>query len=114
MLVIAGHRIGTAELESALTSHPAVCEAAVVGVPDKIKGEVARGFVILNDNVKGDGELARELREHVRSELGPVAVLRQIEFRADLPRTRSGKLVRRILKAQTLGHDVGDTSTLEE
>ncbi|MGE4298505.1 MAG: acetate--CoA ligase [Desulfovibrionaceae bacterium] len=114
VLVIAGHRIGTAELESALTAHPAVCEAAVIGVPDKIKGEVAKGFVMLNGHVKGDDELVRELREHVRRELGPVAVLRQIEFRTDLPRTRSGKIVRRILKAQTLGQDVGDTSTLED
>lgn len=114
VLVIAGHRIGTAELEGALLSHRAVTEAAVIGVPDKIKGEVAKGFVILNQEVEASDELIKELKEHVRKELGPIAVLRSIEFRDSLPRTRSGKIVRRILKAEELGEEVGDTSTLEE
>jgi len=114
VLNIAGHRMGTAELESALVSHASVAEAAVIGVPDMIKGQVAKAFVILNDGHVGAPELVRALMEHVRRELGPVAVLRSIEFRDTLPKTRSGKIMRRILKAEELGEDVGDVSTLEE
>ncbi len=114
VLVISGHRIGTAELEGALENHKAVAEAAVIGIPDKIKGEVAKAFVILKEDVEATDELVRELKEHIRKELGAVAVVRTIEFRDSLPRTRSGKIVRRILKAQELGQEIGDTSTLED
>jgi len=116
VLNIAGHRVGSAELESAFVSHRAVAEAAVIGVPDKIKGEVAKAFVILSEDVEVEDpdELIKELKRHVRNELGPVAVVKSIEFRDKLPKTRSGKIMRRILRAQELGEEVGDTSTLED
>ena len=114
VLNIGGHRIGTAELESAFASHKAVAEAAVIGVPDKIKGEVAKAFVILNPNYEPSNELVKELMDHMRRELGPVAVVKGFEFPDKLPKTRSGKIMRRILKAQEMGEEVGDTSTLED
>ncbi len=116
VLNIAGHRVGTAELESALVSHKAVAEAAVIGIPDKIKHEVAKAFVTLNDDVEVEDtdQLIKALKTHVRTELGPVAVVKSIEFRDKLPKTRSGKIMRRVLKAKELGEEVGDTSTLED
>ncbi|EPR43354.1 acetate/CoA ligase [Desulfovibrio sp. X2] len=111
---IAGHRLGTAELESALVSHRAVAEAAVIGVPDKIKGELAKAFVILREGFEESDELARELREHMRRELGPVAELKGVKFRADLPKTKSGKIMRRLLKAEELGTEPGDVSMLDD
>ncbi|WP_461208698.1 acetate--CoA ligase [Desulfocurvus sp. DL9XJH121] len=114
---IAGHRIGTAEVESALASHRFVAEAAVIGVPDTIKGEVAKAFVVLDEGWDQDFEtgedLVASLTAHVRRELGPVAVVRSIEFRDSLPHTRSGKIMRRVLKAEELGQDAGDLSSLE-
>ncbi len=116
VISIAGHRVGSAEIESALVAHKAVAEAAVIGVPDKIKGEVAKAFVTLSSEYTVDDpdELIKNLKSHVRSELGPVAVIKGIEFRETLPKTRSGKIMRRVLKAQEMGEDVGDTSTLED
>ncbi|MEW5772868.1 MAG: acetate--CoA ligase [Thermodesulfobacteriota bacterium] len=118
VLNIAGHRIGNAEMESGLNAHKWVIESAVVGVPDAIKGEVAKAFVVLKDGWREEydsaEELIKHLKTHIRKELGPVAVIKSIEFKPDLPKTRSGKIVRRILKAQELGQDVGDTSTLED
>jgi acetyl-CoA synthetase len=117
VLNIAGHRIGTAELESALVSHRSVAEAAVIGVPDKIKGEVAKAFVLLSEEhgeVEDQDELIKVLKNHVRKELGPVAVVKSIEFRDKLPKTRSGKIMRRVLRAEELGEEVGDTSSLED
>lgn len=117
VLNIAGHRIGTAELESALVSHRAVAEAAIIGVPDSIKGEVAKAFVILNEEFndpEDPDELLKSLKAHIRRELGPVAVVKSIDIREKLPKTRSGKIMRRILKAEELGVEVGDTSTLED
>ncbi|MBU1002643.1 MAG: acetate--CoA ligase [Proteobacteria bacterium] len=118
VLNIAGHRIGTAEVESALVAHRFVNEAAVIGIPDAIKGEVAKAFVILTEGWQEEydnsEELITALKKHVRYELGPVAVLKSLEFRSTLPKTRSGKIMRRILKAEELGQDVGDTSTLED
>ncbi|WP_291320323.1 acetate--CoA ligase [Desulfonatronospira sp.] len=116
VISIAGHRVGSAEIESALVAHKAVSEAAVIGVPDKIKGEVAKAFVTLSAEYTVDDpdELIKALKSHVRSELGPVAVIKGIEFRDTLPKTRSGKIMRRVLKAQEMGEDVGDTSTLED
>ncbi len=114
VLNIGGHRLGTAEMESAFLAHKAVAEAAVIGIPDKIKGEVGKAFVILNEGVETDNNLVKELQEHIRRELGPVAVIKVIEFVDTLPKARSGKIMRRILKAKELGQSVGDTSTLED
>jgi len=111
---VAGHRLGTAELESALVAHRAVAEAAVIGIPDKIKGEVAKAFVTLREGVEESDELAKELKEHMKRELGPVAELKSVKFRKDLPKTKSGKILRRLLKAEELGTEPGDISMLEE
>lgn len=114
VLKIAGHRIGTSEVESAFVSHPSVAEAAVIGKSDPIKGEVIKAFVILREGYKLNTKLIEELKKHVRYELGPVAVLGAIKQVDSLPKTRSGKIMRRILRAQEKGEDLGDTSTLEE
>jgi len=111
---VSGHRIGTMEVESALVSHQAVAEAAVIGKPDPIKGEAIKAFVILKEGYKGSEELAEELKQHVRKELGTLAVPSEIEFVDKLPKTRSGKIMRRVLKAKELGIDPGDLSTLED
>jgi acetyl-CoA synthetase len=114
VLNVAGHRIGSAEVESALVSHPAVAEAAVIGKPDPLKGESIKGFVTLRvGNDPSDG-MVHDLQRHVRRELGPIAVPSEIEFTPTLPKTRSGKIMRRLLKAQELGLDPGDITTLEE
>jgi acetyl-CoA synthetase len=113
VLNVAGHRIGTAEVESALVSHPAVAEAAAIGVPDAMKGETIKVFVqIRGDHVASDA-LAAVLIEHVRRELGPIATPSSLEFVASLPKTRSGKILRRFLKAKEAGVDAGDVSTME-
>ncbi len=114
VLKIAGHRIGTSEVESAFVSHPAVAEAAVIGKSDPIKGEVIKAFLILREGYNLDTKLIEELKKHVRHELGPVAVLGAIKQVDSLPKTRSGKIMRRVLRARELGEDLGDTSTLEE
>jgi len=115
VLKIAGHRIGTAEVESALVSHKYVAEAACIGVPDKVKGEVAQLFVTLKKGVEQDETtLVEELKQHVRKELGPIVVIRGITFQDKLPKTRSGKIMRRVLKARELGLQEGDLSTLED
>jgi len=113
VLNVAGHRIGTAEVESALVSHPAVAEAAAIGVPDPMKGECIKAFVqVRSDHVPSDA-LAATLIEHVRRELGPIATPSSLEFVASLPKTRSGKILRRFLKAKEAGVDAGDVSTME-
>lgn len=114
VLKIAGHRIGSAEVESAFVGHPAVAEAAVIGKSDPIKGEVIKAFIILREGYELKTQLIEELKKHVRYELGPVAVLGEIVQVDSLPKTRSGKIMRRILRAQEMGEDLGDTSTLEE
>ncbi len=118
VLNIAGHRIGTAEVEGALCSHRFVAEAAVIGLPDKIKGEVAKAFIVPAEGWEAhfaDADaLAAELRAHVRRELGPIVVLRAMEVREALPRTRSGKILRRMLRAEELGQPLGDVSTLDD
>ncbi|HHJ63768.1 MAG TPA: acetate--CoA ligase [Aquifex aeolicus] len=111
---VAGHRIGTMEVESALVDHPAVAEAAVIGKPHEVKGESIKAFVILKEGYRASAELAEELRLHVRNELGPIAVPDEIEFVDRLPKTRSGKIMRRILRARELGLEIGDVSTLED
>ncbi len=114
VLNVSGHRIGSAEVESALVSHPAVAEAAVIGKPDEIRGESIKGFVILRMGADPSEEMIGDLKSHVRKELGPIAVPSELEFTASLPKTRSGKIMRRLLKAQELGLDPGDITTLEE
>jgi acetyl-CoA synthetase len=115
VLNIAGHRVGTAEVESALVSHKYVAEAACIGVPDKVKGEVAKVFVTLKEGVEGDeSELFNELKAHVRKELGPIVIIKEITFEEKLPKTRSGKIMRRVLKARELGLKEGDLSTLDD
>jgi acetyl-CoA synthetase len=114
LIVVSGHNIGTAEVESALVSHDAVAEAAVIGKPDPLKGNIIKAFVTLRVGASpGDG-LSAELARHVRKSLGPVAVPAEIEYVDRLPKTRSGKIMRRVLKARELGMDPGDISTLEE
>jgi acetyl-CoA synthetase len=114
VLNVAGHRIGTAEVESALVSHPAVAEAAAIGVPDALKGEAIKAFVTTRAGHAPSDALAASLIEHVRRELGPIASPSAIEFVAALPKTRSGKILRRFLKAQEGGQDPGDVSTMEQ
>jgi acetyl-CoA synthetase len=112
---VSGHRLGTMEIESALVSHPAVAEAAVVGRPDELKGEGIVAFVILQGDCHGDAELVKSLRQHVGVEIGPIARPDEIRFSDALPKTRSGKIMRRILRALAAGEKVsGDTSTLED
>jgi acetyl-CoA synthetase len=114
LIVVAGHNIGTAEVESALVSHDAVAEAAVIGKPDALKGNSIKAFVILRDGRQPGDKLRNDLIYHVRMTLGPIAIPSEIEFVESLPKTRSGKIMRRVLKAQELGMDPGDISTLEE
>ncbi|MGZ4816565.1 MAG: acetate--CoA ligase, partial [Terriglobales bacterium] len=114
VLNVAGHRIGTAEVESALVSHPAVAEAAAIGIPDSLKGEVIKAFVQCRAGHTASDSLATTLIEHVRRELGPIATPSAIEFVAAMPKTRSGKILRRYLKAKEQGIDPGDISTLEQ
>ncbi|NCF75170.1 MAG: acetate--CoA ligase [Xanthomonadaceae bacterium] len=112
VLKIAGHRIGTAEVESAFVSHKDAVEAGVIGVPDEIRGEVIKAFIILKKGVKGTDTLKIKLKKQVRKTLGPVAVIKDIEFVEKLPKTRSGKIMRRVLKAKELNLPLGDTSSL--
>ena len=114
LIVVAGHNIGTAEVESALVSHDAVAEAAVIGKPDPLKGNTIKAFVTLRVGASPSNGLSAELARHVRKSLGPVAVPAEIEYMDRLPKTRSGKIMRRVLKARELGMDPGDISTLEE
>ena len=108
-----GHLIGPFEVESALIEHPAVAEAAVIGVPDETAGEVVKAFVTLKAGFTASEALERELRGHARKRLGPAVAPREIVFRDHLPRTRSGKIMRRLLRARELGLPEGDLSTLE-
>jgi acetyl-CoA synthetase len=112
VLKVAGHRIGTAEVESAFVHHKSVVEAGVIGVPDVIRGEVIKAFVILKKGSKGSENLEKELKKTVRKILGPIAIIKEIEFVDKLPKTRSGKIMRRVLKAKELGLPLGDTSSL--
>ena len=114
VLSIAGHRIGNAEIESAIVTHPAAAEAAVIGKPHPVKGESAKAFVILKKGRKACDELVVALKKQIRKELGPIAVTDEIEFVDKLPKTHSGKIMRRVLKAKELGQDLGDTSALAD
>ena len=114
VLSVAGHRIGTADVESAFVSHSSVAEAAVIGVPDSIKGESIVAFVQLRQGETESDALNKALIAHVRKELGAIAAPAKVSFMKALPKTRSGKIMRRYLKALETGADVGDISTLEE
>ncbi|HEY0615387.1 MAG TPA: acetate--CoA ligase [Candidatus Elarobacter sp.] len=114
VLNVAGHRIATADVESALVSFPACGEAGVCGIPDAIKGEAIVAYVVLRAGHTQSDELAKQLIDHVRRELGPIATPAAIRFTAKLPKTRSGKIMRRLLKAQETGQELGDVTTLEE
>ena len=110
----AGHLVGPFEVESALLEHPAVAEAGVIGKPDPVAMEIVKAFVSLKEGYEPTDELKRELRRFSRERLGPGIAPREIDFIDTLPKTRSGKIMRRLLKARELGLDEGDTSTLEE
>jgi len=113
---VSGHRIGTAEVESALVSHPKVAEAAVAPMPHDIKGQALYAFVTLKDGVHESEELRKELMTHVRKEIGAIAVPDKLQFAPALPKTRSGKIMRRILRkiAENQVEQIGDTSTLAD
>jgi acetyl-CoA synthetase len=115
VLNVSGHRLGTMEIESALVSHPAVAEAAVVGKPDDLKGEEIVAFVILDGSQPASDELLKELKKHVGNEIGAIARPGEIRFTDALPKTRSGKIMRRLLRDLAAGKEIsGDTSTLED
>ena len=114
VIKIAGHRIGTIEVESACLKHPAVAECAVVGRPDEVRGEVISAFVLLKHGHTPSAELRKAVIDVIRHELGPVAVIGEMNFVGMLPKTRSGKLMRRVLKAVILDRDPGDITTIED
>jgi acetyl-CoA synthetase len=114
VIKVSGHRLGTAEVESALVSHPAVAEAAAIGLPHDVKGQAIHTFVILRSGFTPTADLAEELRQHVATHMGPIARPEDVKFLDKLPKTRSGKIMRRVLKARAQGLPEGDVSTLEE
>lgn len=114
VIKVSGHRLGSAELESAFVSNPKVAEAAVIGKPHEVKGESIKAFVILKQGIIPSDELKVELVQTVRKSIGPIASPDEIDFVEKLPKTRSGKIMRRVLKAQELGLPIGDVSTLED
>lgn len=114
VIKVSGYRLGTAEIESALVSHPAVAEAAAIGLPHEVKGTAIHTFVILRSGYSPSLELMDELRNHVGHEMGPIAKPEDIKFVDALPKTRSGKIMRRVLKARAQGLPEGDISTLED
>ena len=111
---VAGHRLGTMELESALVDHPAVAEAAVIGVPHEMKGTAVVAFVSLRDGFRPGLGLGDELREHVARKIGSIARPEEVMFAEDLPKTRSGKIMRRLLRDIAEGRSLGDTTTLAD
>ncbi len=114
VIKVSGHRLGTAEVESALVSHPAVAEAAAIGLPHEVKGQAIYTFVLLRSGFSPSPELSEELRQHVSKHMGPIARPEDVKFVDKLPKTRSGKIMRRVLKARAQGLPEGDISTLEE
>ena len=109
-----GERVGPFEVESCLMDHPAVAEAGVIGKPDQLRGQIIKAFIVLNKGHQPTEKLILELQEHVKKNLAGHAYPREIEFIEKLPKNRSGKIVRRILKAKELGLDLGNTSTLAD
>ena len=116
VIKVSGHRLGTAEIESSLVSHNAVAEAAVVGYPHDIKGEAIYAFVTLKEGVTKTADLKADLVTHVRNSIGPIAKPDKLQFADALPKTRSGKIMRRILRKIASGdvHDLGDITTLAD
>ena len=116
MIKVSGHRLSTGELESALLSYPAVAEAAVVAVPNDIKGQGIYAYVTLKNSNKPDEKLKTELIQHAREKIGAIATPETIQWAKELPKTRSGKIMRRILRKIAEGntHDLGDLSTLAD
>ncbi len=114
IIKIASHRIGTIEVETAFLKHQAVAEAGVTGRPDELRGEVISAFVVLKQGHQPSEQLRNELLATVRQELGPVVVIGELHFVSMVPKTRSGKIMRRVLKAVTLDRDPGDITTIED
>jgi acetyl-CoA synthetase len=112
IMLVSGHNISTTEVESALVSHPAVAEAAVVGRKDDVTGQAIAAFVTLRASVTGDASLIEELRDHVADVIGPIAKPKSIVFTGDLPKTRSGKIMRRLLQDISENRQLGDVTTL--
>jgi acetyl-CoA synthetase len=108
VIKVSGYRLGTAEIESTLVSHSAVAEAAAIGIPHEIKGNAIYAYVILRNGIEKNPALIEELRQHVSHEVGPIAKPEHIEFVDSLPKTRSGKIMRLVLKARALGHEPGN------
>jgi acetyl-CoA synthetase len=114
VLKVAGHRIGTIELEDSLISHPAVAESAVIGKSDPVKMQVPVAFVVLKPGYQPSDQLRKELSQHVRTTIGPIAVPENIYFVSKLPKTRSAKIMRRVIRAVVEGKSLGDTTTLDD
>ena len=114
VIKIAAHRIGTIEVETAFLRHPACAEVGVTGRPDELRGEVIAAFVVLKQGYAPSDELRKELLATVRKELGALVVVGDVNFVEMLPKTRSGKIMRRVLKAVVSGRDPGDVSTIED
>ena len=114
VIKVSGHRLGSMEIESSLVSHPAVAEAAAIAKPDEARGERIKAFVILKQGFEASDSLAQELRQQVRATMGALAVPDELEFVQHLPKTRSGKIMRRVLRARETGEPIGDLSTLED
>jgi acetyl-CoA synthetase len=113
VIKVSGHRLGSMEIESSLVSHPAVAEVAAIGKPDAVKGEHVKVFVILKSGFEASEDLEKELKLHVRTTVGAIAIPDELEFVPSLPKTRSGKIMRRVMRAREMGEPVGDTSTLD-
>ena len=114
VIKVSGYRLGSAEIESALVSHHDVTEAAAIALPHELKGNAIHTYVVLRTGAEPGKELESEIREHVSKEIGPIAKPETVTFVDTLPKTRSGKIMRRVLKARALGQDEGDITTLEE
>jgi len=114
VMLVSGHNISTAEVEHALVGHPAVCEAAVVGTKDDTSGQAISAFVILVGGVDASDALIGELRDHVGHTIGPIAKPKRVLFTDDLPKTRSGKIMRRLLRDVSEDQELGDTTTLAD
>jgi acetyl-CoA synthetase len=111
---VSGHRISTTEVESALVDHPSVAEAAVIGAADAVTGQAIIGYVIVRGDVETTPELGEELRRHVATKIGPTARPKTVIFTDELPKTRSGKIMRRLLRDVAEGRSLGDTTTLAD
>jgi acetyl-CoA synthetase len=111
---VSGHRLSTTEIESALVSHDLVAEAAVVGQPDPVTGEAIFAFVILKNRAQPEGDFGKILRDHVAKKISPIAKPKRLMFTPDLPKTRSGKIMRRLLRDIASGQKLGDTTTLAD